>query len=290
MIGHSNVGKTTYMTSMYGCMQRSINGFTLSSKHSDDHERLLALCRSTHDGQFPALTDQRAQYEFRLCLNGTAFFDFQWIDRRGGAILERSTSNETIELLSDLESCDGLMIFCDGAAATRGDEDANEMERISQLVGRAVGNRYTPMPLAMVMTKSDLIEPGDPRATAPLMPLLDVARRNSKLQHAIIRVACGPNENNVAAPVLFTLKHGISNKENELWNSYNYWKSLAEKEQEKANEWGGLVDWWRDLNGEQTYSDKARISRNIAAGSHSSWYPLYSAAQKLDEYLRDVLE
>jgi hypothetical protein len=127
MIGHSNVGKTTYMASMYGAMQVGVDGFTLRTARADDHERFVALHRMTRAGRYPAPTDQRAQYDFRLCLNGEAFFDFTWVDRRGGAILERSTSSEAAQLVQDLVECDGLLVFCDAHAAVREDEDANEM-------------------------------------------------------------------------------------------------------------------------------------------------------------------
>ena len=55
MIGHSNVGKTTYMASMYGAMQVGVDGFTLRAARTDDHERFVALHRMTRAGRPPVI-------------------------------------------------------------------------------------------------------------------------------------------------------------------------------------------------------------------------------------------
>lgn len=290
MIGHSNVGKTTYMASMYGAMQVGVDGFTLRAARTDDHERFVALHFMTRRGRYPAPTDQRAQYDFQLCHDGKAFFDFTWVDRRGGAILDRSTSSEAAQLVKDLVECDGLLVFCDAHAAVREDEDANEMERISQLVGRAMADRSKPMPLAMVLTKSDLVGLADDRALAPLRPLAEAAARNSKIQRGTVRVACGPAERNVAAPVLFALRHGIRNRAAELNDAWLYWVNLAKQEEVKAKVWGGWRDKLFAMTGQRTYAEEAIISRRIASNSLSAWWPLSAAAGRLDAYLQTVVQ
>ena len=289
MIGHSNVGKTTYMASMYGAMQKGVKGFTLQAAVPDDHARFLKLHAAVRANRYPAPTDQRSQYDFRLCHNGSAVFDFTWVDRRGGAILERSSSWEAGQLVRDLVECDGLLVFCDAAAAVRGDEEANEMERISQLVGKAMADRYKPMPLGLVLTKSDLVLPTDARAEAPLRPLIEAASKNRKLQRATARVACGSAERNVAAPVLFALRHGIRNSAVELDQEFTRWNSLAATEEAKSRAWGGWDVIFKVI-GERTWAEEAVISRRIAAGKRAEWQPLDAAAGQLDAYLRTAVQ
>jgi hypothetical protein len=292
MIGHSNVGKTTYMASMYGAMQEGINGFTLRAARTDDHERFLALHRTTRTSRYPAPTDQRAQYDFRLCHNGTAFFDFTWVDRRGGAILERSGSAEADQLVRDLKYCDGLLAFCDAAAAFRGDEDANEMERISQLVGRAVSERSQLMPVGVVFTKSDLVNEEDEdaveRVVGPVRPLCDAVAASKTMVGSIIPVACGPSERNVVFPVLFALYYGIVARANDLIEEVNRQTSLMQHYADKSNEWGGITDWWRGVTGETTYASRAEAARADALRKYAAWEPLIEPAKALEPLINQL--
>jgi GTPase SAR1 family protein len=291
MIGHSNVGKTTYMASMYGAMQVGVNGFTLRAARTDDHERFLALHRMTRAGRYPALTDQRAQYDFRLCHNGEAFFDFTWVDRRGGAILERSGSTETDQLIRDLKECDGLLVFCDAAAAERGDEDANEMERISQLVGRAVADRARNMPVCVVFTKSDLIN-GDEgtieRVLNPVRSLCSTVAASRTMIGSIIAVACGPDEQNVVFPVLFALYYGIVYRGNGLAAEVERQASLAQEYAARANEWLGLGELWRIMQGETTYTTRANDAQEEARRQYAALEPLIEPAQALEPLIEQL--
>ncbi len=291
MIGHSKVGKTTYMASMYGAMQGGVNGFTLRASRTDDHKRFLALHQRTRANRFPAPTDQRAQYDFRLCHNDQAFFDFTWVDRRGGAILERSGSTEADQLVQDLRRCDGLLVFCDAAAAARGDEDANEMERVGQLVCRAVADRTKPMPIGVVFTKADLLG-DDPeaarRALAPVRPLCDTVAASQTLIGSILGVACGPVEQNVVFPVLFALYYGIVIRANELAEEVNRQRAIAQQHAEKSNEWFGIPDVLRDLTGETTYATRASAAWEEAQSRYAVLEPLIEPAKALEPLVNQL--
>src|SRR5438445_106474 len=113
MLGHSNVGKTTYMASMYGALQKPINGFSLRTQNATHHRELMQMYDRILAGRYPLPSQQRQQYDFSLHYQNKAFFPFQWIDYRGGALDERSDNIETQRLSRDLKEADGIMIFCD---------------------------------------------------------------------------------------------------------------------------------------------------------------------------------
>ena len=69
MLGHSGVGKTSYMYSMYGAMQNPYNGFTLSTQDQPDHNRFLNIYRNIIKGRYPNPTDQSEEYNFWLNFN-----------------------------------------------------------------------------------------------------------------------------------------------------------------------------------------------------------------------------
>jgi GTPase SAR1 family protein len=46
MIGNTNVGKTTYMASLYGIMQQQIEGFSLKAVNGNDRSRLHELAQA----------------------------------------------------------------------------------------------------------------------------------------------------------------------------------------------------------------------------------------------------
>lgn len=64
MIGNTNVGKTTYMASLYGIMQQQVEGFSLKAVNTNDHARLYELAQAIAHDHYPSATDQRGEYDF----------------------------------------------------------------------------------------------------------------------------------------------------------------------------------------------------------------------------------
>src|SRR5438309_901376 len=99
MLGHSSVGKTTYMASMYGTLQTPINGFSLHTQDSAYHIGLLGDFNNIRRGIYPPATARRDQYDFSLYFKGKAIFPFEWVDYRGGALTERQDRSEQAQQL-----------------------------------------------------------------------------------------------------------------------------------------------------------------------------------------------
>ena len=70
MLGHSGVGKTTYMASMYGLMQAGVERFSLASKYIRDHDDLVSLARDIQCGAYPPQTAIKSSYDFYLKYDG----------------------------------------------------------------------------------------------------------------------------------------------------------------------------------------------------------------------------
>ncbi len=75
-IGHTGVGKTTYMATLYGIQQEGIEGFSLKAQNSSDHERLIELAKNISQGIYPSATDQRREYNFYLQYENKNIFSF----------------------------------------------------------------------------------------------------------------------------------------------------------------------------------------------------------------------
>jgi Double-GTPase 2 len=294
-LGHSGVGKTTYMASMYGTMQDAVNGFTLRAAEKADHEKLLDLAREVGRGHYPMATDQRAEYKFHLHHDGDRCFEFTWADYRGGALTERSGGADADALLKDLAASDGVLIFCDADAVVRGRAVTNQVGRMTNLVGQAVSRVSRPIPLAIIFTKADLVREQDSRLDQSVRGLKAAVEASQSVEGTIIHVACGKRPRNVALPVLFALHCGIEHRMQVLRDEVNKWESTARREQAQADTIEGTItDFFiwakRELVGghERTMSEEAQISRRIAANKQNELAPLTAPASALGTYLNGL--
>jgi GTPase SAR1 family protein len=116
MLGHSNAGKTTYMSSMYRELAtRGVNGFWLCAQEDADHRRLLTAANGVAVGRYPPASDRRGEYPLTLRYGSNQVIDFNWKDHRGGALREKSSSSQTKALLDDVAGADAIMLFLDSA-------------------------------------------------------------------------------------------------------------------------------------------------------------------------------
>jgi hypothetical protein len=178
MLGHSGVGKTTYMSAMYTRLQNGINGFSLRTNRSDDHQHLLRMHEAILYGRWPANTDQRSEYNFTLLYQQKDCFAFNWADYRGGAIRDSKDNLQVNELINDLRKADAIIIFCDGAEIAQGRTRSSEIGRMSQFVHRAIEGHERPLTEIIVYTKMDLVPQIESRIFEPVQNLIATIRSN----------------------------------------------------------------------------------------------------------------
>ncbi len=144
MLGHSGVGKTTYMASMYGAVRAGVDKFSLASRYIRDHDDLVSLAQDIRCGTYPPPTAIKSSYDFYLKYDGRSFFPFPWSDYRGGALIERSSSDDTRQLIQDLSKCDGILVFCDSEQAASGRGAGRDIRRMTNLIGEALSRMKRP--------------------------------------------------------------------------------------------------------------------------------------------------
>ena len=243
MLGDSDVGKTTYIASMYQAMQGSTRGFTLRAAQESDHWRLTSRASEILHGRFPPGSDRAAEYPMMLRYAGRDIFPVTWHDHRGGALNERSSSFQTARLLHRLETADGFLIF--GDASRLLDNDNRSAVRSTQDLTTHVlrvlpQRRSRATPLVIVLTKVDLIgfaglDLG--RIAAPFKALMDAVRGVADIHLAVAPVACGPATRGVLRPTLWTLCFGLIARSQELAGNVGMHLSAARAAAQEDTVW-----------------------------------------------------
>lgn len=289
MLGHTGVGKTTYMASMYGTLQAPINGFSLLTQNSTHHTELLNEFRKIRQGRYPLATAQRGQYDFSLVFQGKPVFPFQWIDYRGGALIERqNTSVEAQRLVSELCEADGILMFCDSDPKVRM-KVKSQIGRMITLVGQAVRNGDKALIIAVIFTKADLVDGLDDEMIEPLQGLFDAISRSKAHIGTLLPVACGSQLINPEAPVLFALHFGILFQTIRLLSAIEYYQALEKAYITKGETLGGIFsDIWNGWVGKPTTADHARRARLEAQAEKAEISKLEQPAQGLAAYLEDL--
>lgn len=292
MLGHSGAGKTTYMASVYGAMQRPHGGFSLRAVDAADHRRFLALAEGIVGGTYPAGTDQRETYRFALRYRDLPVLEFDWADYRGGAILEREAGVETDRLRHDLAQADGIAVFCDADRLARGRRTASEMGRLSHLLGRALGRDTRRLPVVVVLTKRDCVKQIDDRILQWVDPMIRCVRASDRLAGAVVPVACGPRASQVPDPLLFILAHGITLRAGDLQARIDALTSRADELVRRGETLTGML-WdtfgflWEG-DGHRTHAQQAAAARRQARRERQVLEPLVGPARALGGCLTAV--
>ncbi|MEM8777600.1 MAG: hypothetical protein AAGF26_01750 [Cyanobacteria bacterium P01_G01_bin.49] len=289
MVGHTNVGKTTYMASLYGVMQQSINDFCLKAVDSEDRQALLKLADDIQKGKYPLPTDQRSEYKFNLRYQGKDVFPFTWADYRGGAIIQKQDSEQAQLLLEDLKKTDGIMMFCDADALARGNIRSNQLGRMTTLISQALRELENPISLSIILTKVDLVPKFTKNMLSPFSGIIKAIEVSDLVLGALIPVACGHQLINIPLPLLFTLSSGVVIKRASLEKLSKDHYSSALNWEEKSKGFSGLVRWVQDTwNGVTTDEEMARREREKAIQTRQEYESILEPAKALVSYINKL--
>lgn len=288
-LGHSGVGKTTYMASMYGALQNRINGFSLRARDSSDHDRLFSLATAIKTNRYPAATEQRSEYDFDLQYQGNNALLFCYADYRGKAIRESSDSDEARLLQRDLSEADGIMLFCDCQALVRGDSRINEIRRMTALVSNALKSLDHPISLAIVLTKVDLVGEFPENLLASFESLITAIESSNLVKGALIPVACSSEPINVEMPLLFALQSGVASEVNSLNELIKEYTSSAKYWKKRSESIVGAGRWlWDSLVGNTTEAEKAQREMEKAQKKRQELDPIIRPANALSQYVQQL--
>lgn len=170
ILGSSGVGKTAYMLGMFAEMQTGVGGFTVTTDH--DTENLL---RNQWDAlviageqRWPTGTPSSTLYRFAFNYSYNPIMQFDWLDYRGGAMMESSSDDDVQILLQHLQESDCIFLCIPGELL-----EANQTNDTHQVITRSqtakmngflriVGERLKPtikkpFPIVLIITKADLM-------------------------------------------------------------------------------------------------------------------------------------
>jgi hypothetical protein len=266
-LGHSQVGKTTYMASLYGELQRSHYGFTLATSNSGYHNHFVATAKAIRKGVYPPPTAHRSEYVFSLKYNGSNVLEFTWSDYRGGAVGELTEREQTRLLIQDLENANGLMLLCDGDALARKRLGRSQIGRMIAMLGHALRGVPHPISLAIAFTKSDLVSAYDRAMLRDFGGLINAIQVSDKVFGVVIPVACGRTLFNVALPLYFSLetaaRHQATRLEREMKDHVTRASML--EAQNSGIEW--LIDQVKCFFTDETTNDQRIATHRQAARS-----------------------
>ena len=278
MLGHSGVGKTTYIASMYGAMQFPVAGFSITADRSEDNARLLGLHSDIRRGAYPSMSNQRDSYPFRLLYERVDVLSFEWTDYRGGALQESARSSEQAQTLhEDLKNADAVLAFFDCTALKRGSAASQrEIRRMIALLSRATAETNRLMPLVLVLAKADLVTLSG-EILHPLEGLLDAMKASKHVAGAVVPVSCGQNAANVAAPALFALYFGLRQRMDMIGEQINAMAAERDKMNQRVSTlWDWAADWVDSkLSGVSTWGE-------LAEAKHNALLTEYRVLQRLE--------
>ena len=166
ILGGSGSGKTTYLHAAYAALSAGLDGYFLSATTRQVHERLgkgwTALVRK---GIFPPPTETPSPTSMVFWDRSTPVVALEWLDYRGGAMMDRTTVSDTQTLLDRLPDSDSIYLTLDGALLAEGVAARDFLRtrrqagarRMLSLFQNSAAMRERPPTLVILVTKADLI-------------------------------------------------------------------------------------------------------------------------------------
>ena len=216
-------------------------------------------------------------------------FPFQWVDYRGGALLERKESSEQAQqLIRELKEADGIILFCDADPKVR-TRIRSQIARMTALVTWALKSSEIPTTIAAVFTKTDLVEEIDDELVGYVSGLFDAIYSSKMHVGTVLPIACGKEMVNPEAPVLFALHFGIVFQAILLSLQIEEWKQIEQHYEAKGETMSGIVgNLFKSMVGATTTYDYARVARRLAEEKKREIDKLEKPANLLEAYLEDV--
>ena len=287
MIGHTGVGKTSYMASLYEEMQQRVEGFHLKAGNPQDHPRLIELSKMIRSGTYPPATAHRDEYKFLLRYQGKDVLEFVWADYKGGAIAEKKQSSEQAALLEkDLKEADGIMMFCDCDALARDNARGVQIGRMTALIGRAIQDLDHPFALSIVLTKTDLISRFEEPLIKPLSGLMSAINASKWVSGAFIPIACGIQSVNVPMPLLFTLHASVILQALVSVSQIKHYYNQSVEWEVKSKGVLGILRLARDVcNGNPTDKQMSEYTMRKASEEYKKYETIKEPAETLAKYV-----
>jgi energy-coupling factor transporter ATP-binding protein EcfA2 len=288
MLGHSGVGKTTFMACMYAVLQSEIGRFAVIAREQAVHDKLIGIAESVVRGTYPKPTEQQSSYDLVLLLDRKPVLAFEWIDYRGNALNEDGSHSDVQALQAALTSADAIIAFLDGQAVERGERAVREaLGRIMVYLNNFMDVETRIMPIAIVLTKADLIEDWAV-IMRPLEPLVSAISANRTISGAIIPTTCAKETLiEVDKPTLFALRYGILGGLMRLQVEFEKKKEEALRYYNRSGLLDGFTSW---LDNVPSNYDLAQAKAAQADELIRQYNALVDPSNALAEHMTDIFQ
>ena len=283
MIGNKASGKTTYMASSLGLLQKSIKGFSIETG-SDTELWFKNLFNAIKSGEYPSPTDKRLEYKFELFYNNTQkVLKFEWLDYNGGVISESDADH----LKQDIEKSEGVMLFLEAEALLKNRPSVHKFRRILNLISEHMEICTLPLfSVIIVLTKYDKIPSNvglNDVIANHIQSFVDTAKNNQKIYVRVVPISCTSSGfYNVELPLLDVLDSGLRLEYARAVNDVQNHIETAKKDYEKSGIIDSFVSWWND---EPTYAELAEAHLEAANEKYEFFKSLEDPIIKLGEYV-----
>jgi hypothetical protein len=199
MLGDSGTGKTVFMSSMYASLRNGRHGIAIRAVDDkvdlelDGHMKNIYLLNNP---KWPPGSDMIQQnYRFELLIEGRPTVEIDWVDYRGGAIIEDPTSQAGKALAERLRESNAILWMVDMSridnltAGAMKKQLITGVSRMAAICRHAVAHSDEPRAWIFVRTKSDTVRmasddlPDWKRAVDELLehlgPIVEVAKTDS---------------------------------------------------------------------------------------------------------------
>lgn len=294
MLGNTAVGKTTYMSSLYGIMSQGIEDFSLRTANQVDNDYLSNIARNVANGKYPISTAARSNYNFWLKYQDTDVFEFDWADYRGSAIREEISNNSSGDVKSLIQSiceADGIMILCDCGLLEAGSAKVkSEIRRMTVLITQSLQKIDHPISIAIALTKSDTISSFSAKHLQPFESLIEIISANEYAIGGFIPISCGHQFLNVPMPLLFALHTTVTWRAVIAQKLVEYHYQNYQTHLDNSQGLGGFLRYIGDQwNGQMTDEEKAKVELEQAIEMYNFFEFIKSPVLALNEYLNQIL-
>ncbi len=162
MLGHSGVGKTVYMSSMYAKLRDARDGIGIRARRNDDDLELDQTMRDLFSENIwpPGTELNEKKYEFELRLRQNPIATIDWVDYRGGILRESNANEGGTTLVRRLQQSHCVIWMIDmseleGQYNTTRARVLTGVGRMSQLTRQAMDEGSNLRSVLVVRTKSD---------------------------------------------------------------------------------------------------------------------------------------
>lgn len=162
MVGHSGAGKTSFMAGMYKYLGDDQEGYGIRAKNSNQKKSLERMAQRLSTGLYPAGTDIQQMYRFELTCAGKDVVPFNWMDYRGGILLNEDPDDDMDNFLKSISSADALVVFLDGKKLSeRTSEWTMEYDILISCIENSLNVEHKSwFPICFVITKCDMLPDG----------------------------------------------------------------------------------------------------------------------------------